>query len=78
MLESRLNRVWATEQFEGWAGADRVDVADQEEVFRWLGQRIVWGDMEISRLVQVFYKFETGREARQESAVEEGARVREM
>jgi superfamily II DNA helicase RecQ len=52
----------AIEAVEGWARADGVEPGDQEEVFRWLGQKMIWGEIEISRLVQVFYRLEQGRE----------------
>lgn len=55
---------WAEEDFENWATADGVNIREQEEVLRWLGQKIIWGDIEVSRLVQIFYRFEKGRELR--------------
>ena len=49
-----------------WAREGGIEVTREEDVFRWLGQKIIWGGIEVSRLVQVFYRFEKGREVRQE------------
>jgi len=57
---------WAREDFEKWAREGGIEVTREEDVFRWLGQKIIWGGIEVSRLVQVFYRFEKGREVRQE------------
>jgi hypothetical protein len=37
-------------------------VTNEDEVFRWLGQKLIWGGIEVSKLVQVFYKFAKGQE----------------
>ena len=60
---------WARVEFTNWATEGGINVRDQEEVMRWLGQKIIWGGIEISRLVQLFYRFEKGRELRQEGKV---------
>jgi hypothetical protein len=55
---------WAEDKFTRWATAAEINVRDQEEVYQWLGEKVEWGSIEVSRLVQVFYKFEKGRESR--------------
>ena len=47
-----------------------IDVTNQEEVFTWLGRKVIWGSIEVSRLVQMFYRFGKGQELRQEGGVE--------
>ena len=37
-------------------------MTEQEEVFKWLGQKLIWGGIEVSKLVQVFYRFVTAWE----------------
>lgn len=37
-------------------------MTNEDEVFRWLGQKLIWGGIEVSKLVQVFYKFAKGQE----------------
>lgn len=32
-----------------------VDVEDQTSVCRWFGQRVEWGGVEVTRMVQVFH-----------------------
>ena len=39
---------------ERWDG---VDIQSDEQVYRWVGQKIQWGGREASRLSQVFHKF---------------------
>jgi superfamily II DNA helicase RecQ len=56
---------WVMAEFKDWARVGGVDVTKKEEVFRLLGQKIMWGGIEVSRLVQLFYRFEKGRESRQ-------------
>jgi len=40
----------------------RIVIQDQEEwkddiaVYKWLGKKVKWGGIEVSKLVQVFYK----------------------
>jgi hypothetical protein len=53
---------WANESFASWAREGGVDVSNKEEVFKWLGQKMIWGGMEVSKLVQVFYRFGKGQE----------------
>jgi hypothetical protein len=51
---------WTREGFASWAREGGVDVTNKEEVFRWLGQKLIWGGIEVSKLVQVFYRFAKG------------------
>jgi superfamily II DNA helicase RecQ len=53
---------WTRHDFASWAREGGVDVTDKEEVFRWLGQKLIWGGIEVSKLVQVFYRFAKGQE----------------
>ena len=53
---------WTGESFASWAREGGVDVTNEDEVFRWLGQKLIWGGIEVSKLVQVFYKFAKGQE----------------
>jgi superfamily II DNA helicase RecQ len=53
---------WTREGFASWAREGGVDVTNKEEVFRWLGQKLIWGGIEVSKLVQVFYRFAKGQE----------------
>jgi hypothetical protein len=55
---------WVMGEFEDWAREGGIDVTKREEVFQWLGQKIVWGGIEVSRLVQLFYRFEKRRDDR--------------
>jgi hypothetical protein len=56
---------WARAEFTNWATEGGINTKDPEEVMRWLGQKIIWGGIEVSRLVQLFYRLEKGRELRQ-------------
>lgn len=60
---------WARDDFENYATEGEINVAKQEGVFRSLGQKIVWGGIELSSLVQMFYGIEKERELRQERGV---------
>jgi RecQ family ATP-dependent DNA helicase len=42
-----------------WNG-EGISVEEWEEMYRWFGQREKWGDVEISRLVRVFYRIVKG------------------
>jgi len=55
---------------EDWVREGGIDVTNQEEVFTWLGRKVIWGSIEVSRLVQMFYRFGKGQELRQEGGVE--------
>lgn len=39
-----------------WMEADGVDRDQDDQVYRWFGQKVQWGGIEATRLVQVFYQ----------------------
>lgn len=39
-----------------WMEADGVDRDQDDQVYAWFGQKIRWGGIEATRLVQVFYQ----------------------
>lgn len=44
-----------------------IEFGNQEQMYRWFGQKIDWGSIEASRLVQVFYRLAKGIEIEQQS-----------
>jgi hypothetical protein len=45
---------WAIEEILDWMKSEGIKVYDQRAVYRWFRQRVEWGGIEVSRLVQVF------------------------
>ena len=41
----------------GWMGKDGVQERTAEDVYQWIGQKVIWGGMEATRFVRVFYYF---------------------
>lgn len=39
-----------------WIKDDLVDCDNSEEVYKWFGQKVMWGRMEATKLCQVFYR----------------------
>ena len=39
----------------GWMGKDGVEERTAEDVYQWFGQKAIWGGMEATGLVRVFY-----------------------
>jgi hypothetical protein len=62
--DQTCNMIWDQIQREGveigeWNG-EGISVEEWEEMYKWFGQREKWGDVEISRLVRVFYNIVKG------------------
>ena len=47
-----------------WIKESRVEVGDQEQMCWWLGQKVEWGGIEVTRLIQVFYRIVRGMQSR--------------
>jgi hypothetical protein len=46
----------ATEEVYEWIRGLGVEVEDRGAVYKWLGERVEWGGIEATRMVQVFHK----------------------
>jgi len=49
---------WMIEMINGWV--EESGVENQEQLYKWYGQKVDWGGIEASRLVQVFYRLAKG------------------
>jgi superfamily II DNA or RNA helicase len=56
MVEERARLGWTVME---WMRADGIDDRLDQAVYQWFGQRIVWGDIEATRMIQVFYRLAT-------------------
>jgi hypothetical protein len=59
--------VWSHMQAEGFWGANKeLEVGEEAEVkagmLKWFGQKVIWGSIEASVLLQVFYRLTVGLE----------------
>jgi len=48
--------------YEGIVIQDQIEWGDEIEVYKWLGKKVKWGGIEVSKLVQVFYKISNSLE----------------
>ena len=55
---------WMVEMIMNWIKESRVEVGDQEQMCWWLGQKVEWGGIEVTRLIQVFYRIVRGMQSR--------------
>ena len=44
------------EMIKDWIEGSGIRIGDQEEVYKWFGQKEEWGGIEVTRLVQMFYQ----------------------
>ena len=42
---------WIVEMIMNWIKESRVEVGDQEQMCWWLGQKVEWGGIEVTRLI---------------------------
>lgn len=45
------------DMFKEWIGGFGVDIHNGEEMYKWLGQKVQWGRVELTRLVELFHRF---------------------
>ena len=48
--------------YDGIVIQDQIEWGDEIEVYKWLGKKVKWGGIEVSKLVQVFYKISNSLE----------------
>ena len=53
---------WMIKMILSWAEEGKVELENREQLYQWFGQKIDWGGIEASRLVQVFYRLAKGLE----------------
>ena len=51
---------WMIKMINNWV--EGCGVENQEQLYKWYGQKVDWGGIEASRLVQVFYRLAKGIE----------------
>jgi len=54
-----ISRAWDSPQRKiiyDWMKEDSVDGTNEDDIYKWLGQKIIWGGMEASKLSKVFHK----------------------
>jgi hypothetical protein len=56
---------WMIEMIQSWVEESEVELGNQEQMYRWYGQKVEWGGIEASRLIQVFYRIAKGMEAKE-------------
>ena len=59
---------WMIETIQSWVKNCGVELGNQEQMYKWYGQKVVWGDIEASILVQMFYKLAKGLEEKKRIA----------
>jgi RecQ family ATP-dependent DNA helicase len=47
---------WMIEMIQSWVEESGVEFGNLEQMYRWYGQKVEWGGIEASRLIQVFYR----------------------
>jgi hypothetical protein len=55
---------WMIEMIQSWVEESGVEFGNQEQMYRWYGQKVEWGGIEASRLIQVFYRIAKGIEVK--------------
>jgi superfamily II DNA helicase RecQ len=55
---------WMIEMIQSWVEESGVEFGDQEQMYKWYGQKVEWGGIEASRLIQVFYRIAKGIKAK--------------
>ena len=53
---------WMIQMIQSWVEEGRAEFGNQEQMYRWYRQKVDWGGIEASRLVQVFYRLAKGIE----------------
>jgi len=53
---------WMIKMIQDWVEGCGVELGNQEQMYKWFGQKVDWGGIEASRLVQVFYRLAKGIE----------------
>jgi hypothetical protein len=66
-LEVVDQEVWLQMRVNGiWGANEKLEASEEEEVKRgmlkWFGQKVIWGSMEASVLLQIFYRLIVGLE----------------
>ena len=66
-LEVVDQEVWSYMRAEGiWGASEKLDTGEEAEVkkgmLKWFGQKVIWGSIEASVLLQVFYRLIVGLE----------------
>jgi hypothetical protein len=56
---------WMIEMIQSWVEESGVELGNQEQMYRWYGQKVEWGGIEASRLIQVFYRIAKKMEAKE-------------
>ena len=52
------------EMIQSWVEGCGVELGNQEQMYKWYRQKVDWGGIEATRLVQMFYKLAKGIEDR--------------
>lgn len=53
---------WIIRMIKDWVEESGVEFGNQEQMYKWYRQKVDWGGIKASRLVQVFYRLAKGIE----------------